>query len=318
MATVGIDLTGTNVHVLVLGDDDEQLASSRRRTPVVGDRDDVVDLMVAAVDDAREAAGLDRGQIAAAGLGTPGVVEGSTVGGATNLPDWYERFPLADMVSTRLDLPVRLVNDVSAATVGEHRFGVGRGVDDLLGVSVGTGVGGGLVLGGQLYEGAFGGAGEFGHTVVKMGGAVCPCGRRGCVEAYAGRQALVAAAERADAAGRPTILFRVRDELGLDRVTSSVLATAYERGDEVVADLLDDAVDALGAGIASAVNLLDVAVVALGGALTHRLGPRFLREVRAATFPRLFVQPPHVEIEVATTGDEAGALGAAVLARALS
>ncbi len=317
MATVGIDLTGTNVQVVVLGDDDEQLASSRRRTPVVGDRDDVVDLMVAAVDDAREAAGLDRDGIGAAGVGTPGVVEGRTVGGATNLPDWFERFPLADIVGSRLDLPVRLVNDVSAATVAEHRFGVGRGVDDFLGVSVGTGVGGGLVLGGRLYEGAFGGAGEFGHTIVTMGGAVCPCGRRGCVEAYAGRQAMVLAAERAEAAGRSTILFKVRDEIGVDRVTSGVLATAYERGDEVVADLLDDAVDALGAGIASAVNLLDVAVVALGGALTHRLGPRFVREVRAATFPRLFVQPPHVEIEAATTGDAAGALGAAVLARDL-
>jgi predicted NBD/HSP70 family sugar kinase len=132
-------------------------------------------------------------------------------------------------------------------------------------VFVGTGVGGGLILDGRPYEGGSGGAGEFGHLVVRQGGATAPGSPRGSVEAYAGRRAIELAAQRARTAGTPTILFDVMEEKGKPRVTSGVLKEAYDRGDPLVADLLDDAIEALGAGIASAVNLLDVDRVVLGG-----------------------------------------------------
>jgi glucokinase len=310
--TVGVDLGGTNISVVVV-DDEEIVGRSRFKTPTKGDRGGVVDVLAAAVHDALDDAGVDRGDVAAIGVGSPGVVIDGTVGGASNVPDFAERFSLADLVRAELDLPVRVVNDVTAAAVGEHRRGAGRGCDNLLCVFVGTGVGGGLVLDGRPYEGR-GGAGEFGHMIVRQGGAVCPCGRRGCVEAYAGRRAMVLAAERARAAGRHTILFDVMEEKGKHRPSSGVLAAAYARGDEVVADLLDDAVAALGAGIASAVNLLDVDLVVLGGGVGDRFGEDLRVRVESAARPLLFLQPPRVRVVPAELGDDGGAVGAALLA----
>jgi glucokinase len=311
--TVGLDLGGTNISVVAL-DDDETVGRAKVRTPTSGGRRGVLEVMVGAVHAALEHAGREHRELAAIGVGTPGVVIGGTIGGASNVPGFQERFSLADRLADALERPVRVVNDVTAAAVGEHRLGAGRGATDLLAVFAGTGVGGGLVLGGAPYEGA-GAAGEFGHLIIRQGGAVCPCGRRGCVEAYAGRRAMTLAAERAVAAGTPTILFEVMEEKGKPRPTSGVFAEAFGRGDPLVADLLDDAVDALGAGIAGTVNLLDLSVVVLGGGLADRFGEPFRARVEAAMRPLLFRQPPHVRLVAAELGDSGGAIGAALLAR---
>jgi glucokinase len=315
VTTVGVDLGGTNISTVVL-DGDEVRGRSKLKTPTGGDRTGVVDVIAASVHDALDRAGRTREDIDGLGVGSPGVVIDGTVGGASNVPDFQERFSLADLLESELGVRTRVTNDVTAAAVGEHRLGAGRGCDALLCVFVGTGVGGGLVLNGEPYEGG-GGAGEFGHLIVRQGGAVCPCGRRGCVEAYAGRRAMALAAERARAAGRETVLFDVMAEKGKARPTSGVFAEAYARGDELVADLLDDAVSALGAGIASAVNLLDVDLVVLGGGVGDRLGADFRTRVEAAARPLLFLQPPRVRVVAAELGGDGGAIGAALLARDL-
>lgn len=315
MVTVGVDVGGTNIQVIVLAGDDERLGSAKMRTPVDGDRTNVLEVIDAAVNDAVGAAGLPLGEIEAIGVGTPGVVMDGTVGGASNVPGWEERFSLQTGLEQRLDRPVRVVNDVTAAARGEHRLGAGRGVEQLLVVSVGTGVGAGLILNGEPYEGAFGGAGEFGHTVVHVGGAVCPCGRRGCVEAYAGRRAMEHAVDRAIAAGTETVVPSLVEKKGRQRMTSGVVRDALAMGDPLVADLVDAGIDALGAGIASAVNLLDVERVVIGGGLADKLGPPFLHRVEAAMRPSLFLIPSRVEVQPAELGDEGGALGAALVAR---
>lgn len=315
MLTVGVDLGGMNIQALVLDGDDTTLGTARMRTPTQGDKTLVLDVVSAAVHEALGEAQHEIEEVAAVGIGTPGVVIEGTVGGASNVPDWYDRFGLADLARDLLGVPVRLANDVTAAAVGEHHSGAGRGTDHLLVIMVGTGVGAGLILNGQPYEGAVGGAGEFGHTVVVRDGAVCPCGRRGCVEAYAGRRAMAFAAERAVAAGRETVLFSIQEEFGHQRPTSTVFKEALDRGDELAADLIEEAIAALGVGIASAVNLLDVDAVVVGGGLADRLGDAFFIRLEAAIRPNLFLQPPHVRLERAQLGDFAGALGAALLAR---
>jgi len=313
--TVGVDLGGTNIATVVLDEDDAVIGGSKLKTPTTGDRIGVVEVIGASVHAALDEAELTLDDVAAIGVGSPGVVVDGTVGGASNVPGFLERFSLAQMVTEHLQRPVRVANDVTAAAVAEHRVGAGRGTNDLLCVFVGTGVGGGLILDDRAYEGGRGGAGEFGHMVVRQGGAVCPCGRRGCVEAYAGRRAMVLAAERAVAAGDSTVLFDVMDEKDKARATSGVFLAALERGDRLVADLLDDAIEALGAGIASAVNLLDVDAVVIGGGLADKLGERFRYRVDAATRPHLFLHPPRVELLAAELGDPAGAIGAGILAR---
>lgn len=317
MRTIGIDLGGTNAYAVVL-EGEQVLGRAKRKTPLEGGRADVVTMLAKVARDALDDAGLEVDDPSAIGIGTPGVVIGTTVGNASNVPGFDERFDLGAALREHLDLPVRVTNDVTAAAVGEHRLGGGRGSQHLLAVFAGTGVGGGLILGGVPFEGANGGAGEFGHLVVRQGGAVCPCGRRGCVEAYAGRRAMEQAAQRAASAGTATVLFEIMEAKGKPRATSGVFKAALEQGDEVTADLLDDAVDALAAGIASAVNLLDLEVVVLGGGLADKLGEAFRLRVDAAMQPHLFLAPPQVRLVAATLGDEGGAIGAALLARELA
>lgn len=314
MPTVGVDIGGTKVQTVVL-DGDEVTGSTRMRMPRTGDRNAAIEVIVAGIHEAVDQAGGSLPDIGGLGVGSPGVVVDGTVGQAENVPGWSERFRLADLLGQELDLPIRIANDVSAAAVGEHRLGAGRDHDNLLVVFVGTGVGGGLILDGQLYEGAFGAAGELGHTVVERGGAVCPCGRRGCVEAYAGRRAMEHAARRAQDEGKHTSLFRIAEELGRSHLSSSVFKEAYDQGDPVAADLIDFGAEALGKGIASAVNLLDVERVIVGGGLADRMGERFLVRVEAAARPALFLQPPRVEIVPAALGERGGAIGAALIAR---
>lgn len=315
MATVGVDIGGMKVRAVVIDHDDEVVGSAEMRTPRVGDRSAVVEVLLAGVYEAIDQSGTSTRDIDAVGVGSPGVVVDGTVAQAVNVPGWSERFRLAELVGQELGIPVRIVNDTTALAVAEHRLGVGRGRENLLVVSVGTGVGGGLILGGRVFEGAFGAAGEFGHTVVEIDGAVCPCGRRGCVEAYAGRRALVNSVRRAVDAERPTSLYRITEELGLDRPTSGVFREAILQGDVLVADLVDAGARALGKAIASAVNLLDVEMAVVGGPMTDQLGPQFVARIDAAARPNLFLQPPRVEIVPGALGDPGAAIGAAIVAR---
>lgn len=314
MLTVGVDLGGTNVHTLVVDANAEPIGSAKLKTPVNGDHLGVIDVIETSVRDACEEADVPLEDVDAIGVGTPGVVIDGTVGGASNVPGWSQRFSLGDMLRDRLKRPIRVANDVTASAVGEHRQGAGVGFDNLLVVFVGTGVGAGLVLGGQPYEGN-GGAGEFGHMVVTREGAICPCGRRGCIEAYAGRGAMERAAERARSLGQDTILFEVMERKGKHRPTSGVFAQALADGDELVADLLGEGLRALGAGVASAVNLLDVEAVVLGGGLADKLGDWYRIRLEAAMRPHLFLQPPTLKLVPAALGDDAGAMGAALLGR---
>src|SRR5680860_203028 len=153
MAWVGVDLGGTNIYTVVTDGDGEVAGRAKLRTPTTGDRLGVVDVLEAAVLTAVDDAGTTLGDMAGLGVGTPGMVMGGTVGGASNVPGWSERFSLAEMLQERVDLPVRLANDVTAAAVGEHRWGAARGYDNALVVFSGTGVGAGLILAGHPYEG---------------------------------------------------------------------------------------------------------------------------------------------------------------------
>lgn len=314
MSTVGIDLGGTNIYAVVL-DGEEVRGSTKRATPTEGGADALVKELRKAAKKAAEDAGLDLGEVGAVGVGIPGIVTDGSVDGGPNVGGVQERFPLAALLSDDLSVPVSVINDVTAAAIGEHRLGAAQGASNLLTVFAGTGVGGGLVLDGQPFEGSHGGAGEFGHLIVRQGGAMCGCGRRGCVEAYAGRRAMERSAARAHGGGRPTRLFEIAEEKGKDRVTSGVFRAALEEGDEVVTMLLGEAVEALAAGIASVVNLLDLEVVVLGGGLADKLGEPFRAGVERAMAPLLFLQPPVATLVRAALGDAGGAIGAAVVAR---
>jgi glucokinase len=198
------------------------------------------------------------------------------------------------------------------ATEAEFHLGAGREFQSLIGVFWGTGVGGGLVLDGKPWLGR-GAAGEIGHMVVKRGGAKCPCGRKGCMEAYAGRAAMEAEARREHEEGHKTDLFKLMHKHGKPRLTSGIWERAIEHGDHLATKLIDRAIEALGTGIASAVNLLDTEAVIIGGGLGIRFGERYMEPLTKEMGKHLFVDERPPAVRVATLGDLGGAIGASLL-----
>jgi glucokinase len=310
----GIDLGGTKIQAAIVDGRNQVKGQARYPTPTSGGPEAVATTMVEALLQAAADAGVEAGSLAGVGVGSPGDVDtkAGTVTQARNLPDWEGTFPLATRLSEKLDTKVRVGNDVGVAVDGEAMLGAGRGYKSMLGVFWGTGVGGGIVLDGKHWLGR-GAAGEIGHVVVKEGGARCGCGRRGCMEAYAGRASMEARARKEVAKGRKTKLFEIMEHKNKDRLTSAVWAKALEHEDKLAVELIDRAVEALGAGVASAVNLLDPEAVIFGGGLGLRLGQPYLDRIVKQMHEHLFVSDNPPDITLAALGDLGGAIGAARL-----
>ncbi len=290
----GIDLGGTKIQTVVIDDGCTVLGSARRPTPTSGGPEDVADAMAGALRDAAKDAGIEPARLAGIGVGSPGTIADGNVTSARNLPGWEGTFALAKTLRAALGPEVRVGNDVQVATDAEVKLGAGRPYSSLLGVFWGTGVGGGLILDGKPWTGR-GGAGEIGHMVVEIDGARCTCGRRGCMEAYAGRAAMELYARKLhEDKGHKTDLFKLMREHERERLTSGIWARALEHDDKLATEIIDRAVRALGAGIASAVNLLDVEAVIVGGGLGVRLGDPYAERIAEAMQPHLFADswPP--------------------------
>jgi len=272
--------------------------------------------MADAVRQAADEAGAVPADLEGVGVGSPGAVDdrAGTVATARNLPDWLDPYPLRDVLADALGTKVRLGNDVQVATDAEFALGAARPYKSILGVFWGTGVGGGIVLDGKPWLGRAA-AGEIGHIVVRIGGRRCPCGRRGCMEAYSGRLALERRARELQKKGSKTRLFEIMEERGRARLTSGVWARALKAEDPVAIKLLDQAVEALGAGVASTVNVLDVEAVVIGGGMGVRLGEPFTNRIREAMMPHLFVESHPPAVHVAALGDLGGAIGASLLVK---
>lgn len=312
----GVDLGGTKIEAIVVDGDTDVRGSARHPTPTEGGPAGVAAAIADAVREACQAAGVEPASLAGVGIGSPGIVDEKTgaVSNARNLPGWEGSFPLGATLSSELGTDVFVGNDVQVATEAEFHLGAGKEFASLLGVFWGTGVGGGIILDGQPWLGR-GSAGEIGHIVVKIDGALCTCGRRGCMEAYAGRAAMEARARRRVERGHHTDLFHLMEEKGRTRLTSGIWSKALERGDEVAGEIIDKAVAALGAGIASAINLLDVGAVIIGGGLGVRFGEPYAKRISEAMQPHLFHDESPPQVRVASLGDLGGAIGAALLVR---
>ncbi len=310
----GIDLGGTKIQTAVVDLRGNVCGESRRPTPTEGGPEDVAGEMAEAMREAAEQAGTETSRLVGVGVGSPGDANEKTgvVSAARNLPGWEGSFPLAENLAEAIGAEVRIGNDVQVATEAEFHLGAGKPFDSLIGVFWGTGVGGGLILDGKPWLGR-GAAGEIGHMVVKHNGARCPCGRRGCLEAYAGRAAMEAKARREVEAGVDTDLFKIMKKRGRDRLTSAVWEHALREKDPLAESLIRRAVRHLGTGIASAVNLLDVECVIIGGGLGVRFGERYAAEIEREMAKHLFVDDRPPKVQVAELGDLGGAIGASLL-----
>jgi glucokinase len=310
----GIDLGGTKIQAAIVGPRGKVYVAARRQTPTEGGPADVASEMAAALREAADAASVETTALVGVGVGSPGDADEETgeVSGAKNLPGWDGTFPLAEALEKELGTPVGVGNDVQVATEAEFHLGAGKPYKSLLGVFWGTGVGGGLVLDGKPWLGR-GAAGEIGHVVIKRGGARCPCGNRGCMEAYAGRIAMEAEARREHDKGTKTDLFKLMHKHGRDRLSSGIWERALDQEDKLAEKLIDRAIGALGTGVASAVNLLDTEAVIIGGGMGIRFGERLMAPLTEEMGKHLFVDERPPAVEVAALGDLGGAIGASLL-----
>ncbi len=305
---LGVDLGGTKILSAVFDDDLKLLAKSKQPTGAADGPAGVVGRVVQGVDAVLKEAGIDPGRVRGMGLGVPGQINigTTTVKFAPNL-DWHD-VDIAPLLPASWTWPVALENDVRMGTYGEFAFGAAKGARNVFGVFVGTGVGGGLILNGELYTGFNGNAGEVGHVIVHW--------RRGSsLESVAGRKYMMKRAkEMLDDAPK-----RVRKEwkhVDLGKVRSSELAEFYLKDDPVAVQLVDDGARALGAAIGSVVNLLSPEVVVIGGGVTGALGDTYIERIweiaQRYTLPGAAAD---VRCVPAALGDDSGIVGCAAYAR---
>jgi len=257
------------------------------------------------------------GQLAAVGVSFGGPVDAGRglVRLSHHVPGWEET-PLRDLLQAEFGVPAAVDNDANVAALGEWRYGAGQGCQSLLYVTVSTGIGGGWVLGGRIYGGADGMAGEIGHVVVRPGGAACVCGKRGCLEAEACGPAM-ARAVQARLAAEPAAGAHLRALTGgnMGRVTGKLVAEAAAGGDALAQEALDHAARMLGIGLGGAINLMNPERIVIGGGVT-KSGERYWQIVRETARAHALPQM-RVEIVPAGLGDDAPLWGAAVLAESV-
>lgn len=313
---IGVDLGGTNIEAAAVREG-TILAAKKKKTKADRGVDAVIDRIETTVRKMMDKMDAEPSDFEALCIGAPGAVDPETgvIREAPNL-NW-KNVALGERLRERLDLPVLVDNDVNIGVMGEYAYGAGKGTRHMVGIFVGTGVGGGLIINGTPHYGGRGAAGEIGHIVVKPHGRQCGCGREGCVEAYASKTAMEAMIREEMKKGRASIVLDVMQDKGKDRLTSSVIEKSLEEKDPLMEEAIQTAQYYLGLLTADLVNTLDPEVVVYGGGVVERLGASFVEPV-ARTARQHYLQRKGAEtirVVPAELGDDAGPVGAAVVAR---
>lgn len=317
---VGVDLGGTSMRAGVVAADGTVLGFAKRKTKPELGAPAVIGRLVETIEQAIKAASLTPKQVGGIGVGVPGPVDiaAGVVRLAVNLGPGWTNLPLAEELKTRLGLPGYIDNDVRVGAMGEFTHGAGQGLQDMLAIFVGTGIGGGLVLGGQLRSGMRGSAGEVGHTVVDASnGILGKTGQPGTVEPLASRTGMERMLQERVAAGRASVVPELMKSLGQGRLTSSVIFEALKQKDEVMAEVLAVAQHNLGLLAGNLINILDPEMIVFGGGVTARLGERFIAPIRKVAYANLVNKQNAREVRIVAGAlqDNSGVVGAAVLAR---
>ena len=318
---VGVDIGGSSIKAGVVTDQGSVLASRRIPSVLNEDLQAGLDRVGTVVEELIAESGVPDGEVSAVGLAAPGTmdVEAGVVFHPFNLPGW-ENVPLARLVSERLGLPTHLQNDANAAAYGEYWVGRARNVASVMLWTLGTGVGGGIVIDGRIWTGAHSHAGECGHMIVQMDdGPRSEFGIDGSPELYIGAKALVQRCRSAIAGGAASTLSRYgADE---EALTPLVIAEAAGQGDRVAEEAIMESARCLGAATVSIMHVLNPAMILIGGAMTFgrdetELGCAFLERIRSEVRRRAFPIPAERTIvEYAALGGDAGFIGAAGYAR---
>ncbi len=316
---VGVDLGGTSINVGVVSYDGSRVLAMRS-SPTGADKgpkhvvDRILVMIREAMSDAAKEADIPEEGFLGIGVGSPGPLDRAT-GTVIETPNLgWRNFPLRDLVANAIGLPAELDNDANAATLGEWWVGAARGVDNVVGVTLGTGIGGGIVLDGQVFHGVSDVAGEIGHMSIDSTGRLCKCGNYGCLEAYASGPAIAARAVEGLLTGEESLLPSMVDG-DISRITAETVYEGIVAGDTYAKEVMRDTAKFLGSGIANLINLLNPEIVVISGGVT-RAGDQLLEplrhEVRRRAFRRAFES---CQIVTSELGNQAGVIGAACVFR---
>lgn len=312
---VGVDLGATKILAGVLDSDGTVCGRSKNKTKAEQSKTTVLERIDETIREALKDGDINLNQVTAIGIGAPGLLDANhgVVKYAPNLG--WKNVDLKSYLEKELGVFVFVENDVNAGTFGEHRFGAGRGISDVMGIFVGTGIGGGLVLDNRLHRGFNQTAGEIGHTVIAADGPICSCGRRGCLEAVAARWAIGKNLRKEIASGRKSFLAKQLEKKG-GRIKSRWLQKAILREDPLAMEVVRKAARYLGISVSGIIQLVNPQMIILGGGVVEALGDFYVNEVRKSVMEFAFPDAARgVMIEPSRLGDDAVLLGAAELAR---
>lgn len=310
---IGIDVGGTNVKIALVDGEGKIIYSNSVPTYAQMGYEYTVNNIKQAIRDLMKETNTDAKEIEGIGFDFPGQVDYKTgvVKLAPNIPGWVN-VPIAQMIEEEFNIPTRIDNDVRCAALGELKFGAGKGCENFVCITVGTGIGSGLVINGQLVRGAANAAGEIGHIKLQMnGGPICGCGDTGCLEAFASGPSIVAMAQEYLKGGKST---KFREMAGADgEITPYIVAKAAEAGDPVAKRIFEIVGTYIGMGLVSVINLLNPEKVIIGGGVAAA-GDLLLEPIRKTVKERAMVVAGNsVEIVPAQLGNSAGVIGASML-----
>lgn len=316
LKVVGVDLGGSKILSVVADAHGKIISRDLRATPAANGHQAVVQAILASVRRAITRANITVSQLSGVGIGAPGVSNPRTgvVFSSPNLPGWRD-VPLRDIIAAEMGRKTFLINDANAAALGELYYGAARGTRDFIYVTVSTGIGGGIVIGGELYAGMEGTAGEIGHMTIADTGPGCTCGGVGCWEQLASGTALARAARRRISEGAVTVIM---DYAGGDvkRVNAEAVSRAFDQGDALAWELLAQTSYYLGVGFANLLNIFNPALIVIGGGLAN-MGDKLLLPAYRVAGERAFKEAFRAaRFARAELGGDAGVLGAAALALA--
>ena len=310
---IGIDLGGTNIVAAVVDESYNILTKASTKTnrprPAEAIADDMAAMAIKAVEDAK----LTMDDIEWVGVGTPGIANSKTgvIEYSNNLG--FENTPMAELIRKHIDKPVYIENDANAAAYGEYVAGAAKGAKNAVCITLGTGVGGGIIIDGKIYSGSnFAGA-EIGHTVIGIDGPQCSCGRRGCFEAYSSATGLIRMTKEKLDAVPDSIMHKITEERG-GKVSARTSFDALRQGDAAAKEVVDFYIKALACGITNTINTFQPDILCIGGGVCNE-GDALLLPVKALVAKEVYTRnsPKNTEIVIAKLGNDAGLIGAAFL-----
>lgn len=310
--SIGIDLGGTKILIgLVEKESGKVVSHIKKKTKKEKGPENIVRKMVEGVEELLEESGKSFTEISSIGIGSAGQIDrkNGIIIGAPNL-DCYN-LNLKEILQDKFNIPVFVGNDVEVATIGEQKFGAGKGCADFVCVFVGTGIGSAIVKNGHIIYGATGTAGELGHIIVDLNGRPCACGAHGCLEAYASRSAIETRIEGALKKGRKSCISEYLEEG--KAITSSMIRKSIEREDELVTQCVSEASEYLSGGLASVINLINPELIILGGGLIEAVDYFYKQTIKKAKSKSLPVPAEKIRFSKTILGDYSGVIGVALL-----